>query len=152
MKLYTFVLLTTLLLAGCGNKTTTNLQAPKAPSDALVFINVTSDVAKKPQAIDMALKLGRFSLDEGRKVFYFFNVKAVHIPCKSLDAKLAFKGQDPIKQQLEKLIKDGAVVHVCPICMKALGVDKKDILAGSQVTTRSGLFAKIKSDTAVFTY
>ena len=154
MKFVSVFALSLILIAGCGGGKTEKTTASKggAPTDALVFINVTSDVAKDPQKVDMAMKIGKFSLEEGRRVFYFFNVKAVHIPCTKFDAKVAFKGQEPIKKQLQALIDKGAVVHVCPVCMKALGVEKKDIMDGAQVTTKAGLFSKIKSDTVVFTY
>eukprot|EP00913_Durusdinium_trenchii_P005695 g5313.t1 len=89
--------------------------------------------------LDMAMKLAGFALEEKREVFIFFNVKGVHVPTKDFSADVKFKDNDPIKEQLAKLIERGAVVHVCPICMKGLGVEKDDIIDGAKVTTRSQL-------------
>ena len=124
---------------------------------AVVFFSITRD--GKPegedlQRLDMALKLAGFSLDEKRKVVIFFNIRGVHVPTKDFNGELQYgdKEDDTIKAQLAKLIERGAEVHVCPICMKALGVDKEDIIKGAQVTTRPKLFAHIGGNTTVFTY
>ena len=42
---------------------------------AVVLLSITSDANESPQSVDMAMKLAGFSLDEGRKVVMFFNVK-----------------------------------------------------------------------------
>ena len=117
-----------------------------------VLVSVTSDIDTDPQKVDMALKIAGFSLDEGRKVALFFNVKGVNVPHADLDESLAFQDQDPFRTQLQQLIEKGAEVHVCPICMKSLGVEESHLMEGAQVTTRPGLFAHIGGDTAVFTY
>ncbi|MEE3371831.1 MAG: DsrE family protein [Planctomycetota bacterium] len=124
-------------------------------SSSTVLVNVTSAVEGdkgRPQAVDMALKLAGFALDEGRSVALFFNVKGVHVPTRKLPSDLAFQDNLPIAKQLAKLIERGAEVHVCPICMKALGVEAADVMEGAQVTTRPKLFAHIGANTAVFTY
>lgn len=145
----TFALLTT--LAGCESASNGSSAPPPAPVGT-VLISVTSDVTENPQSIDMAMKLAGFSLDEGRDVAMFFNVKGVTIPTNSFDDTLTFADDSPIKQQLTNLIGRGVEVHVCPICMKALDVEEGDIMEGAQVTTRPKLFAHIGADTAVFTY
>ena len=63
-----------------------------------------------------------------------------------------FKKNDSIKSQLQKLIERGVDVHVCPICMKGLGVEEEDLIDGAKVTNRASLFENIGGDTAVFTY
>jgi predicted peroxiredoxin len=117
-----------------------------------VFFSVTSDVNEDPQAVDMAMKLAGFSLDEGRHVVMFFNVKGVTVPSNALADDFAYQENEPIKIQLASLIQRGVDVHVCPICMKALGVVESDLMENAKVTTRPGLFANISANTAVFTY
>ena len=138
------------VLSGCEQ--TSNGSSAPAPTTSTVLISVTSDVNDNPQSIDMAMKLAGFSLEEGRDVAMFFNVKGVTVPTSDFDDALAFGENSPIKQQLTDLIERGLKVHVCPICMEALGVKDDDILEGAQVTTRPALFAHIGGDTAVFTY
>jgi predicted peroxiredoxin len=125
---------------------------PSSDVVSTVLFSVTSDVNEDPQAVDMALKLAGFSLDEGRHVVMFFNVKGVTIPSNALADDFAFQQDKPIKMQLVDLIQRGVDVHVCPICMKALGVGESDLIEGAKVTTRPGLFANINANTAVFTY
>ena len=100
----------------------------------------------------MAMKLAGFSLEEGRHVVMFFNVKGVWIPSNALADDLAFQEDQPIKTQLADLIQRGVDVDVCPICMKALGVEESGLIDGANVTTRHSLFANIDANTAVFTY
>ena len=142
------------VLVGCKTESTSSASSVPAPAagDSTVLISVTSDAADAPQAVDMAMKLAGFSLDEDREVAMFFNVKGVRVPTAQLDDALAFGENDPIKAQLTSLITRGAEIHVCPICMEALDVKEADLIEGAEVTTRPKLFAHIGADTAVFTY
>lgn len=133
--------------AGCRN----NVTNPSA-AKTVFFMNITTDGSDDPQRLDMALKLAKFALEEKREVFIFFNVKGVHVPTTDFAADLKYKDEPPIQEQLAKLIEDGAVVHVCPICMKALGVEKDDLVEGASVTTRAKLFDQIGANTTAFTY
>lgn len=139
-------------LAGCVSLSGCTKPGVRSSGDEVVFFNVTIDGSEEPQRLDMAMKLAGFSLDEKRKVFMFFNVNGVHVPSNKYPADRKFQENEPIQEQLVKLIERGAVVHVCPICMKALGVEKEDLIEGSHVTTRKKLFANIGGNTAVFTY
>lgn len=140
------------LVAGCNNHQAGGSAPAAASAPATVLLSVTSDATANPQSVDMAMKLAGFSVDEGRQVVMFFNVKGVLFPSQKTAADLAFKENEPLQKQLSKLIARGVDVHVCPICMKALGVEKSDLLAGAKVTTRPALFKHIGSGTAVFTY
>lgn len=133
--------------SGCQQQST-----PTAPGNPVVFFNVTTDGSADMQRLDMAMKLAGFALDEKRNVFIFFNVKGVNVPTKSFSADKKFQDNKPIKDQLAKLIERGAKVHVCPICMKGLGVEKSDLVEGAEVTTRKALFDRIGPGTTVFTY
>jgi len=141
-----------ILLFGCNGSQQFDATPTASNDTAVVLLSVTSDANENPQSVDMAMKLAGFSLDEGRKVVMFFNVKGVTLPVKNFPEDFAFQANDPIKTQLIDLIKRGADVHVCPICMKALGVEDSDVLEGAKVTTRPSLFENIGSNTAVFTY
>ena len=138
-------------LSGCGPSAVPQSGATSAPDNATVLLNITSG-AEALQAVDMAMKLAGFSLDEGRTVAIFFNVKGVQVPTRSFPADVKFQDNLPLVQQLARLIERGAEVHVCPICMKALGVEADDVVEGAQVTTRPKLFSHIGRDTAVFSY
>lgn len=142
------------LMCLCGCDHTPSVSATPSSSDtaATVLLSVTSDANERPQAVDMAMKLAGFSLDEGRKVVLFFNVKGATVPSSVLADDFAYQQNEPIRVQLAALIERGADVHVCPICMEALGVAESDLMPEAKVTTRPSLFANIGADTAVFTY
>jgi len=140
-----------LWIASCSSNSS-NGKAAKAPEKPIFFVSVTGDGEDDPQRTDMALKLAGFALEENREVVLFFNVKGVHLPTKDFPADRKFKDDAPLKSQLEKLIEKGAIVHVCPVCMKALDVQEADLIEGAKVTTRESLFAKIGSNTTAFTY
>lgn len=145
----TGIVIAIVLFAASGCNTAS---APNEPGASIVLLNVTSGADADPQAVDMAMKLAGFSLDEGRPVAMFFNVKGVTVPSSLLADDFKYQENTPIKQQLAKLIERGADVHVCPICMKALGVEESSLMEGAKVTTRPSLFANINANTVVFTY
>ena len=150
--LYGFATLSfAITLTGCMQVTNTTVPED-SEQESIVLLNITTDGQDDPQRLDMAMKLAGFSLDEGRTVAIFFNVKGVRVPSKGIADDFAFAEEKPIKEQLTELIERGAEVHVCPICMKPLEVSEADLVEGAQVTTRSKLFANIGADTAVFTY
>jgi predicted peroxiredoxin len=147
------------LASGCGktsDPTTGPAGAPvtivKAAETAPLFLSVISDLDSNPQAVDMAMKLAGFALAEKRSVFVFFNVKGVNVPVTALPDDAQFGAGPPFKEQLAGLIEQGAEIHACPICMKALGVTADNLLEGVSVTNREALFSKIGPDTCVFTY
>lgn len=121
------------------------------PHNGIFLLNITSSPIDDPHSVTMALQLAGHALDAGREVVLFFNVRAVMVPTTGLPDDLAFKAE-PIKKLLASLIERGAVVHVCPHCMHALGVEAKDLLPGAMVTDREKLFSKIGAETVVFSY
>ncbi len=152
---YAFLcLVVTVLMTGCNNTATqTSTHAdPLSENGNVVFISITSDPAVNPQSVDMAMKFAGFSLDEGRDAVLFFNVKSVVCPKKDFADNVAFQENASIKSQLADLIKRGADVHVCPICMKAVGIEAEDLVEGAKVTTRPSLFAKVGKGAFSMTY
>jgi predicted peroxiredoxin len=146
-----FALLVSIIVVGCTRPQSGGVAGVGAEGST-VFLSVTSDANEDPQSVDMAMKLAGFSLDEDRHVVMFFNVKGVTIPAKGFPEDFAYKDNSPIKEQLADLIERGVDVHVCPICMKAHGVEASDLVVGAKVTTRPNLFANIGPSTVVFTY
>ena len=119
-------------------------------STGTVVMNITSG-REALHDVTMALQLARHAVDDSRTVVLFFNVRGVDVPVESLPADLAFHDK-PIKSLLLSLIERGAVVMVCPHCMKAKGVADADLIEGAAVASRGTLFARLGPDTVVFTY
>jgi len=149
-----FVALCPLLLipaAGCNNQPSADAATDKN-GKSTVLVVVTSDPKQDPQAVDMAVKMAGFALEEKRNVAMFFAVQGVHLPTKAFSDEFAFQTNDSLKGQLKKVVERGAEIHVCPVCMKPAGIEEGDLIQGAMVTTRPKLFKHIGPDTAVFTF
>ena len=70
-------------LMGWMQGTNTAVSQDNTDPKSIVLLNITTDGQDDPQRLDMAMKLAGFSLDEGRKVAIFFNVKGVRGACLS---------------------------------------------------------------------
>lgn len=126
--------------------------AEKVPPHAHrpLLLNITEG-ADDVHEVTMALQLAGHALDQGRAVTLFFNVEGVNVPIRSLDPLLAFE-DEPIKQLLARCVQRGAMVYACPHCMRAMGIDRDDLIDGAQVATADSLFGKVDAGAAVFTY
>lgn len=117
----------------------------------VLFLNITSGAEDDPHAVTMALQLAGHALDDGRDVVLFFNVRGVDVPTIDLPEDVAF-GDRPVRELLVELLDRGADVHVCPHCMKAMDIEAGDLIPGAIVTDRDKLFAKLGTNTVVFSY
>lgn len=93
-----------------------------------LFINLASD---EPHRANMAMTFGLHQHENGHPLTIFLNDKAVLIGARSQADKFAAQ-----QKMLDELMKKGAVVLVCPTCMKHYGVAEADLLPGLQVSNR----------------
>ena len=103
-----------------------NIAAPAFAGDTdPLFVNLTTNDAHRA---NMAISFGKNQLERGHPLTFFLNDKGVFIGSKSNAAK--FKGQ---QEMLGELMGKGAVVLVCPMCMKHYKVKESDLLPGFKV-------------------
>jgi predicted peroxiredoxin len=103
---------------------------PAQAAERPLFVNLTSDDAWRA---GMALSFSNNALKRGHPVTVFLNVEAVRIADTTLpQGTNSVTGKTPI-EMLKGLIADGATVIVCPMCMKAAGVQPGDLVAGAQM-------------------
>jgi sulfur relay (sulfurtransferase) complex TusBCD TusD component (DsrE family) len=93
-------------------------------SDPL-FINLTSDDSHRA---NMAIGFGKNQYERGHPLSIFLNDKAVLIASTRNAEKFADQ-----QKVLTKLVNDGALVLVCPMCMKHYGVSEADLIPGMKV-------------------
>ena len=139
-------------VVGCA---TTDSEPPRAvdsQSKPVVMFNLTSDARADPHPMTMALQLARHAIDDGRHVVLFFNVKSIHVVSQDFPPDLANSPAPPIRQLLADVMAAGAEVQVCPHCLKAIGLNKSQLIPGAKLTSRDALFSRIGPDTVVFTY
>lgn len=90
-----------------------------------LFINLTTDDSHRA---NMGITFGRNQLDRGHPLTIFLNDKGVFIGAKSNAAKFAEH-----QKALDEMMKKGATILICPMCMKHYGVKQDDLLPGLKV-------------------
>ena len=93
-------------------------------SDPL-FVNMTTDDAHRA---NMAISFGSAQFERGHPLTIFLNDKGVSVASKANADKYGHH-----QKMLAEAMKKGAVVIVCPMCMKHYGVKKSDLLPGLKV-------------------
>ncbi|MFO1205443.1 MAG: DsrE family protein [Burkholderiales bacterium] len=101
-----------------------------------LFVNLTTDDSHRAT---MAITFGQNQLERGHPLTIFLNDKGVLIGSKANAAK--FPGQ---QKAIAELMNKGAVVLICPLCMRHYSVKEADLLPGLKVgnpeLTGSALF------------
>lgn len=90
-----------------------------------LFINLTTD---DPHRATMGISFGGNQHGRGHPLTVFLNDRAVLIGSKANAAKFAEH-----QKMLTELMAKGAVVLICPMCMKHYGVQAADLLPGLKV-------------------
>lgn len=104
----------------------TGVSAPvMASSPDPLFVNMTTDDAHRA---NMAISFGSAQLERGHPLTIFLNDKGVLVASRANADKYGHQ-----QKILAEVIGKGAVVIVCPMCMKHYGVKKTDLLPGIKV-------------------
>ncbi len=101
-----------------------------------LFVNLTTDHGHRAQ---MALVFSKNQIERKHPVTIFLNDRGVLLGSKATSKR--FKVQ---QETIAALIKQGATILICPMCMKHYGVKDTDVLEGIKVgspeLTGGGLF------------
>ena len=92
-----------------------------AANDPL-FINLSTDEVSRAS---MAINFGKHHFSTGHPLTIFLNDKAVMLGVKAGSSKYVEQQQD-----LSEAIAAGALVIMCPICLKQAGYSEVDLIAG----------------------
>ena len=98
-----------------------SLSAMAGPNDPL-FINLSTDETHRAS---MAINFGKHHSANGHPLTIFLNDKAVILGVKAGSNK--FSDQ---QQALTEVITSGALVIMCPMCLKQAGYTESDLIAG----------------------
>lgn len=90
-----------------------------------LFVSLTTDDTHRA---DMGISFGKNQLERGHPLTIFLNDKGVLIGSKENATKFADH-----QKMLGELASKGAVILVCPMCMKHYGVKEADLLPGLKV-------------------
>ena len=103
---------------------TLSFSAFAAANDPL-FINLSTD---EPGRASMAINFGKHHSSSGHPLTIFLNDKAVMLGVKAGSAKFAEQ-----QQALTEVISSGALVIMCPMCLKQAGYSEADLISGVQL-------------------
>jgi sulfur relay (sulfurtransferase) complex TusBCD TusD component (DsrE family) len=92
-----------------------------AANDPL-FINLSTDEVSRAS---MAINFGKHHFSTGHPLTIFLNDKAVMLGVKAGSSKYVEQ-----QQALSEAIAAGALVIMCPICLKQAGYSEADLIAG----------------------
>ena len=98
-----------------------SLSAMAGPNDPL-FINLSTDETHRAS---MAINFGKHHSANGHPLTIFLNDKAVILGVKAGSAKFADQ-----QQALTEVIAGGALVIMCPMCLKQAGYTEADLSTG----------------------
>ena len=100
---------------------TTSAFAFSAANDPL-FINLSTDEVSRAS---MAINFGKHHFSTGHPLTIFLNDKAVMLGVKAGAGKYA-----DLQQALSEAITAGALVIMCPMCLKQAGYSESDLIPG----------------------
>ena len=100
------------------------LPSHAGPNDPL-FINLSTDDAQRST---MAINFGRHHFANGHPLTIFLNDKAVMLGVKAGSSH--FSAQ---QQALSDAISAGALVIMCPMCLKQAGFSEADLITGIKI-------------------
>lgn len=124
------------------------LSASASAADSL-FVNVTSsDNIKGPMAIMFANK----GLKKGLKMTVFLNTEGVKLAVKGFNPPTNAATGKNTHEMLQMFMKNGGTVLVCPMCLKAQGYDKSDLIDGVKITDENVTFDTILQSSKVISF
>jgi predicted peroxiredoxin len=91
----------------------------------LLFVNMTTDDAYRSV---LAITVSKHMLGRGHPLTIFFNDRGILVTSKANGEK--FKEQQAL---VAELVKAGATLIACPICMKHYDIKESDLLDGIKV-------------------
>ena len=104
--------------------TTLSLSVLAGAKDPL-FINLSTDELHRST---MAINFGKHHFANGHPLTIFLNDKAVMLGVKAGSSKFADQ-----QQALSEVIAAGALVIMCPMCLKQAGFTEADLIAGVKI-------------------
>ncbi len=121
MRILTFVLVAIAILVGSANVRTPALAGANDP----LFVNLLTEDSHRAR---MALTFSKNQFERGHPLTIFFNDRGVLVVSKANAEKFGEQ-----QKMIAELIGKGAVILVCPMCMKHYGVAEGDLISGAKI-------------------
>jgi len=118
------IMLCKLKLVVIGLLISLSISAYAGPNDPL-FINLSTDDAHRSV---MAINFGKHHSSNGHPLTIFLNDKAVMIGVQVGASQFSTQ-----QQALSEVISAGALVIICPMCLKQAGFSETDLITGVKI-------------------
>jgi predicted peroxiredoxin len=102
-----------------------------------VFIHISRG-AEDPHRVLMALTLAE-KMSEDKDVLVFFDIQGVEVALKD-EKVIEFREFESAQTLLNKLIKKGILIYVCPMCLKAANHQLEDLREGVKLAQKEAFF------------
>ncbi|MTJ55610.1 peroxiredoxin [Anabaena sp. UHCC 0253] len=102
-----------------------------------VFIHISRGT-EDPHRVLMALTLAE-KMSEDKDVLVFFDIQGVEVALKN-EKVIEFREFESAKTLLNKLIKKGISIYVCPMCLKAANHQPEDLIEGAKLAQKEAFF------------
>ena len=103
-----------------------------------LFVNLTTDDSHRA---NMGITFGKKQFERGHPLTIFLNDKGVQIGSKGNADKFAEH-----QKALTALMSKGAVILICPMCMKHYGVKESDLIPGLKIGNPEATGAAVFKD------
>jgi predicted peroxiredoxin len=119
---------------------------------AKVVINLATGM-EDAERVMIAFLVGQAAAAKGKQVTMFLTKDAVRLAVPGHAAGEACDGCPPIERLFAQYALDGGELHVCPICVKARGLEGTEFVANATVAGATPLWEWIGDEAAtVFSY
>lgn len=94
--------------------------------------------SKDPHRVSMALSIA-LKMTTENDVFVFVDIDGVYPMLKDYE-NIEYKNFEPVRTMIEKLLKAGVEVAICPMCLEAAGYTKYQLLDGLKIAEKKDFF------------
>lgn len=116
-----------------------------------VVINLATGL-EDPERVLVAFLVAGAALDAGKRVAFFLTKEAVRLALPGHAVGVACGGCPPLEGLFEQVAEKGGELLVCPICLKARGIDGAELVPSARVAGASPLWEWIGEGATVFSY
>ena len=119
---------------------------------AKAAISLTTGL-EDPEKVTVAYLVAVGAAESGRATLMFLTKEAVRLAFEGTAVGLACEGCPPLPDLLRRYAEAGGRYYVCPICFRAKGLDKGDLISGAEIAGTIPLWEWIGDDGATtFSY
>lgn len=116
-----------------------------------VVINLATGL-EDPERVLVAFLVAGAALDAGKRVAFFLTKEAVRLALPGHAVGVACGGCPPLEGLFEQVAEKGGELLVCPICLKARGLEGAELVPSARVAGATPLWEWIGEGATVFSY